>query len=80
LKQLHAIPLEKLLFLDTKKEETEQEKEEFINFVNKLKDKVKLRLNHKVSDSVIKNIHDYMNELFYVYESPKKAFVHTDIQ
>lgn len=80
LKQLHAIPLEKFWFLDVKKEETDEEKKCFMDFVHALKDKVSLKLKNHVSDSVIRDIHEYMDTLFFVYDSPKKAFVHTDVQ
>src|SRR3989338_9401638 len=80
LKKLHSIPLEKFSFLEIKKGTPEEEKEGLKFFVNKLKDKVKLRLQDKVPDCVIENIYQYMDTLFFVYESPKKAFVHSDIQ
>lgn len=80
LKQLHSIPLQNFWFLDAKKEQTEEEKKEFLDFVNKLKDKIRLRLQNRVPDWTIENIHTYMDKLFFEYDSPKKVFVHTDIQ
>lgn len=87
LRQLHSIPLEKFWFIETKKEVEQseiphggKEKKWLKKFVDKLKNKVQLRLQNKVPDIVIKNIHNYMDQLFFEYESPKKAFVHTDLQ
>jgi len=82
MKQLHSIPLEKFSFIN-EKEKTQQEdtdKAELYNFVGGLKKKIQDKLFGKVSDTTIKNIHEYMDMLFFEYESVEKAFVHTDIQ
>jgi hypothetical protein len=50
------------------------------NFVEKLRNKIHSRLHEKVSDRAMADIDKYMNELFFEYSSPERAFVHTDIQ
>lgn len=80
LKQLHAIPVEKFDSLFTKKKQSKEEEEGFKKFVNDMKNKIEERLDKKVPAQTIIEIKNYMDELFFVYESPHKAFVHTDLQ
>lgn len=84
LKQLHIIPMKEFEFLEKKStskyKEKENEKDWFKKFVNNLKEKVEKNIKGKISSANIKNIHEYMDELFFMYKSPKKAFVHNDLQ
>ncbi len=80
LKQLHAIPLKEFSFMTEEKTPSPDQKAEQQIFVHKLKEKVKTRLEEAWLGAVVKKIHAYMDTLFFVYESPVKAFVHTDIQ
>ena len=82
MKQLHSIPLDNFLLIE-EKEDIQQEdtdKTQLHDFVDRLKKKIQDKLFGKVSDTTIKNIHEYMDILFFEYESVEKAFVHTDIQ
>ena len=45
-----------------------------------MKDDVAKRLGTKVPANTIAALTTYMDELFFTYDSPIKAFVHTDIQ
>ncbi len=80
LKELHSVPLEQLDFMQSPKEQTEEEKNEFYKRVQSLKQDVWKRLEDKVLSSTIQNIHTYMDELFFTFNAPKKAFVHADLQ
>lgn len=82
MKQLHSIPLENFWFIDKNEEAKQQDsdKTELHTFVDGLKKKVQNKLLGKVPDVTIRNIHEYMDILFFEYESAEKAFVHTDIQ
>lgn len=80
IKQLHAIPLEIFSFLSSPKEQTDEDKKSFSNFVENFKQEIEKKLIHKVRIDTIQGLHKYMDELFFTYESPVKAFIHTDLQ
>lgn len=82
MKQLHSIPLEKFSFMieNEKDQQNDPEQNELHKFVNGLKKKIQDKLSGKVSHATIQNLHEYMDVLFFEYESVEKAFVHTDIQ
>lgn len=79
IKELHSIPLESFTFLQTDKEQTNEEKQWFKNWVESTKNGIKTRLQNKCSNNTIQNILTYIDTLFFSFESPKKAFVHADI-
>ncbi len=80
IKELHSIPLEVFDYKEEVKQESEEDKKGFHEFVNGLKQTIEIRLSGKVPATVITNLHQYMDELFFTYSSPKKAFVHGDLQ
>lgn len=80
LKQLHSIPLSNFNFLIEEEKNGPQNDNWLLAFVKKLKEKIKYRLENKVEEYVIEHIHKYMDKLFFEYESPQKAFVHSDLQ
>lgn len=80
MKELHSIPVAQFDFMISKNEQTDEEKKWFQDWVVSMKNDVEQRLTEKVPTSTITALHNYMDELFFTYESPVKAFVHTDIQ
>jgi len=80
IKELHSVPMDKLDFMNTKNDQTDDEKKWFQDWVQSMKDDVAKRLGTKVPANTIAALTTYMDELFFTYDSPIKAFVHTDIQ
>lgn len=80
IKELHSVPIEKLDFMNTKSEQTDDEKKWFQEWVQSMKEDITKRLYNKVPAETIAALTTYMDELFFMYDSIIKAFVHTDIQ
>lgn len=76
LRELHSIPKEKFI-----KEEKKTDNNWLINFVSYMKEKIEKRLSQKdIDKKTITNIHKYMDELFFSFESPNQSFTHWDLQ
>jgi aminoglycoside phosphotransferase (APT) family kinase protein len=76
IKELHSIPLDKFDFLQS----NDESPDEFHAWVQSLKDDVSVRLGWKVSSETIIKLLDYIQQLFINYQSPIKAFTHSDLQ
>lgn len=80
MKELHTIPLKQFDFMHAPSEQTAEQKSAFQDWVQSMKEDIHQRLVNKVPMATINQLHSYMDELFFVYTSPRQAFVHTDIQ
>lgn len=78
MKELHSIPLSHFWY----KEEAQEnwDNSELKSFVESLKSDIDQKIGNVLSKDQMMLMRSYMDELFFRYESPKKSFVHTDLQ
>ncbi len=79
MQELHSIPLSEFWH---KNESTNDwtDNSWLRAFVDTLKEDLHKKIGTILSKNQMNDLENYMQELFFNYESPKKAFVHTDLQ